>query len=80
MAAGRDSVEANLADSLKSRNHSLQDFFSVKSFLLEEKKSKSSNKNGEGAATSSTVEKIGVRFWHEQAAFQSVCIWAFDWQ
>ena len=36
--AGRTSVEPNLAESLKARNHSLDDLFGAKTLMLEEKK------------------------------------------
>ena len=38
--AGRKAVEPNLADSLKTRNHLLDDMFSAKTIIMKEKKKK----------------------------------------
>ena len=69
VAAGRKSVAPNLAESLKSRNHSLDHMFYAKSLMLEEKKKKKSDNESDDESDEEEssedgncqyVEKIGV--------------------
>ena len=69
VAAGRKSVAPNLAESLKSRNHSLDHMFYAKSLMLEEKKKKKADDESDDESYEEEsledgncqyVEKIGV--------------------
>ena len=70
MIAGRHSVEPNLAKSLVTRNHSLDDLFAVKTLMLEEKKKKKDKSDTESDSDDELcedencqyVEKVGVSF------------------
>ena len=61
--AGRKSVQPNLGDTLKSRNHSLDHLFSCKTVIIEDKKKNSecdSDSDEEDVVNKSYVERVGV--------------------
>ena len=59
MGAGRNSVEPNLKDALISRNRDVDEFFSVKSLLLTEKKKKKSESDSESGSGDEMVSEDG---------------------
>ena len=64
--AGRKCIEPKLEESLRSRNHSLDDDFSAKALMLEDKKKKkkgdSSDEETNDEESCPFVEKVGVSY------------------
>ena len=64
--AGRKCIEPKLEESLRSRNHSLDDDFSAKALMLEDKKKKkkgdSSDEESNDEECCPFVEKVGVSY------------------
>ena len=64
VVAGRKSIQSNLGDALKTRNHSLDHLFSSKTLNIEIKRNKcesdSEDSEGEIHEEKSYIEKVGV--------------------